>query len=773
MLTTTKENLLDIIKINCPEGFESPTAYQLNRIYKQHPELVTNAGKVNIIKLFAYLYKKEYKAGNIGNANSKTKIADFELETQAEEYRRNQDAKRKRKKTETAREIGSIPPVVDIGRRKNCSKNLKLFLKTYFGQEGGKFYLEWSPDHETVIHKLERAIINGDLFALAMPRGSGKTTIMTMAALWAILYGHRKYVVVIGDGADASKEIMDDIKTELDNNELLTEDFPEICFPIQALEGIANRCRGQTCEGMRTNIKWSDSKLILPTTPNNSLTSGSILTSVGILGRIRGMKHTLTSGAALRPDLVLIDDPQNNESATSPGQNRKRLKIMNGAVLGLAGPGKKISGLMACTVIAKNDLADQLLNRHNHPEWQGERIAMLKSMPENMALWNKYSEIRIDSLRRNGDISEATTYYKENQAEMDKGAESYWESRYVTGEISSIQHAMNLYYHDPDAFASEYQNEPIDDTIANAEKLSIEHIFAKINNRNRYEIPISSHLVATYIDVQKTCLYYMTVAYDESFNGYVIDYGSFPDQHRRYYTLKDIKNTFDVEYPGMGLQGQIYQALTDLTKELQTKTYKREDGSIMPIDIIMIDTAWGRSTDIIFKFIKESGQIGTIIAARGMAIQPTGTPIAEYQKHPGERIGESWIFRRGTRPLRHLAYDTYYWKSFVRDRILTPKGEQATLTIFGESWDIERHRMLAEQLSSEYSTTAEAKGRKVDVWQLYPGRDNHFFDCLVGTMVAASFKGVKLTLGEKVVQSIQPVKKKPERIHIGLRSKAF
>lgn len=786
-LAVTSEQLARVLELYCDEDYTPVEEHHLNRIFSQHPELKDAKGRIHLVKLFGYLVKRAQKQGKlkVGDKNPTTLVSQtktlaltddqFQPEADSYEYHKDKMAKKSRKKSATARDIGPIPPVVDEGRRERCRLNLKAFLKTYFGSEHGKFYMEWSPDHETVIHKLERSILNGDLFALAMPRGSGKTTIMTMAALWAIIYGHRKYVVVIGDGSDASKEIMDDIKTELDNNELLTEDFPEVCVPIQALEGIANRCRGQTCEGVRTNIKWADTKIILPTTEVNKLSSGSIITSVGILGRIRGMKHTLPSGTALRPDLALIDDPQNNESATSPGQNRKRLKIMSGAVLGLAGPGKKIAGLMACTVIAKNDLADQLLNRHMNPAWQGERISMLKSMPENMELWNKYSEIRIDSLRRHADISKATEFYQANREAMDKGAKPYWEQRFVKGEISAIQHAMNLYFHDPEAFASEYQNEPIDDTASNADKLTIEHIFAKINNRPQFEIPLNSHLLATYIDVQKTCLYYTTVAFDESYNAHVIDYGTYPDQHRRYFTLKDIKNTFDIAYPTLGLQAQIYQALGDLTKELQDRTYRREDNSIIPIDIIMVDTAWGRSTDVIFKFIKESSQIGTIIPARGMAIQPTATPIAEYVKKPGERIGESWIFRRGTRPLRHLAYDTYYWKSFVRDRILTAKADTSTCTLFGEAWDIERHRMFAEQLSAEYSVTAEAKGRKVDVWSVYPGRDNHFFDCLVGCHVAASFKGTKLTLGETSVKSRKPLQQAlpKQRKHISIGQRAF
>jgi len=53
--------------------------------------------------------------------------------------------------------------------------------------------LPWSPDHLKVIAKIEAAVRHGGLFALAMPRGSGKTTLVIRAMLWALLYGFRRF----------------------------------------------------------------------------------------------------------------------------------------------------------------------------------------------------------------------------------------------------------------------------------------------------------------------------------------------------------------------------------------------------------------------------------------------------------------------------------------------------------------------------------------------------------------------------------------------------
>ena len=51
--------------------------------------------------------------------------------------------------------------------------------------------------------------------------------------------------------------------------------------------------------------------------------------------------------------------------------------ILAGAILGLAGPGRKIAGLMTLTVVRPDDMADRILDRQKHPQWQGERTKMV------------------------------------------------------------------------------------------------------------------------------------------------------------------------------------------------------------------------------------------------------------------------------------------------------------------------------------------------------------------------------------------------------------
>lgn len=146
------------------------------------------------------------------------------------EERKAREAERNRALSRAGRDIGPPPPVEDPDRRGQCSENFRCFCETYFP---GAFYLAWSDDHLRVIEKIERAVIDGGLFAFAMPRGSGKTSLARISGLWAILYGYRPYVCLIGSAEDQAKSMLDAIKREMLANDLLLADFPEAIYVLR------------------------------------------------------------------------------------------------------------------------------------------------------------------------------------------------------------------------------------------------------------------------------------------------------------------------------------------------------------------------------------------------------------------------------------------------------------------------------------------------------------------------------------------------------------
>jgi len=656
-------------------------------------------------------------------------------------YDRHRDraAQRQSEQSLSGRDIGPLPDVVDQERKDACRYNYRLFCESYFPD---LFELEWSPDHLKAIGRIEQSVLRGGLFALAMPRGSGKTTLAEIACLWALSYGHRCFIALIGATETAAQEMLETIKSALRDNELLAADFPEICFPIAAMDGIANRCAGQLCQGKHTRMTWTDKEIILPTV-EGSPASGKIVRVAGITGRVRGMK-CLPPGQAksVRPDLVIIDDPQDDESAASVEQNRKRMRVLSGAVLGLAGPGKKISGVMPCTVIRPGDMADQILDPQQYPDWNGERCKMLYKFPDNMKLWNRYSELRDESLRMHKDIRLATAFYQDNRAAMDAGAHVYWAARYESDEISALQNAMNLYYRDKEAFFAEYQNEPLIDDPEAEEKLTVDILKTRLNGFDRAVIPVESTRLTMFIDVQKRLLYYVVMAWSENFDGEVVDYGAWPDQNRRYFTLKDANPTMQSAFPAMGFEAMLYASLDALTTDMLSREWAREDGAMLKIERCLIDSAWGESTDTVYYFCRRSKFASLIIPSQGVGITAAKKPMTQYRKQPGDRIGLNWMIPnvRSKRVIRHVLYDTNYWKSFVRQRILTAVGDRGAITVYGR--DPDRHRLLYDHWLSEYSRKTAGAGRTLDEWALRPGCENHWWDGTVGCAVGASIQGI-------------------------------
>ena len=61
------------------------------------------------------------------------------------------------------------------------------------------------------------------------------STLAETAAVWAMLYGHREFITLIGATESAALELLDSLKTELEVNERLAEDFPEVCYPVAQL----------------------------------------------------------------------------------------------------------------------------------------------------------------------------------------------------------------------------------------------------------------------------------------------------------------------------------------------------------------------------------------------------------------------------------------------------------------------------------------------------------------------------------------------------------
>ena len=696
---------------------------------------------------------------------------DNKAKRSVEQYERHKTAatQLQREKSAKGRDIGPIPAPENPKRRAACALDLRKFCETYHRET---FPLAWSHDHIRMIEGIQRAALQGGLQAIGMPRGFGKTSICEIGCEWVLLYGHRRFAMLIGAEMESAVEMLLSIRTDLETNDLLAADFPEVCRPIAALEGINQRAAGQTIEGERTHIAWTGKSLRLPMVSvaswkksktlkgfvgvgGMSLASGAIVKVAGIMGRIRGTKHKRADGANARPDFALIDDPQTDESAGSEDQCDKRERLMTGAVLGLAGPGKSIAALATVTVIRKGDMADRILDRAKHPEWHGERSRMVLSFPTNRGLWDEYTELRRSAMRAGAiECVAANEFYAKHQVDMDVGAVVSWPERKLIGDLSGIQHAMNLLIDRGErVFMAEYQLDPLPEASDAANSLTIEFLGTKTNGLAKGMASPATTVVTAFVDVQETCLFYLVAAWEANFSGSVLEYGAEPEQGTSYFTLSGVKRTLQHAAPGAGYEGALTAGLERLVNRLIGKTW----GGSNRVGRLLIDARYGKSTETVRKFARDSVHSAMVRPSFGIGIGAAGRPMWEYQRRPGERHGFNWIEKPapvGSRGGREVIYDTNHWKTFVNARLAAAKGDPGCVTFYGREADV--HRMLFDHIRSEFPVRTMGRGRELDEWRCPPGVDNHFWDCLCGAAVGASMQGVTVKGGDSAV----PVRRK-------------
>jgi phage terminase large subunit GpA-like protein len=163
----------------------------------------------------------------------------------------------------------------------------------------------------------------------------------------------------------------------------------------------------------------------------------------------------------------------------------------------------------------------------------------------------------------------------------------------------------------------------------------------------------------------------------------------------------------------------------------------REDGVAMRVRQVLIDANWGQSTETVRTFCRRSTFAAMLLPSHGKGIGASGGSLTE-KKGRGEKIGLNWVMRQTATNQRYGVYDTNFWKTFSAARLRLAMGDPEAITLHAGE-----HDMLVEHLTSEYPVRTEARGRVVDEWKLDNRRENHWWDCLVGSAVAASIAGVQ------------------------------
>ena len=621
-------------------------------------------------------------------------------------------------------------------RRLSCQDSLLVFMQVYLPH---RFPLPFSPDHLTAISRMETAITTGGQYAQAAPRGMGKTEMAIAASLWAILYGHRRFLVVVGADLDAAKNILKEIEQELADNQALEQDWPEVCNPITLAFDRPNRSNYLTWKdgadaGKPCRVECKTTRLILPTKQGVPPgIAGSIIQARGITGSLRGMRHTTPEGKTIRPDFCLGDDLETDESARSPDQVNTREALLNGAIMGMAGPRQRIACVINGSVIRRDCLMDRLIDQNRHPEFRGVRFKTVYEWPKRKDLWTQYIEMRQDGMRRGDGGALANAFYLAHRTEMDEGAKVGWEHRYRAGEVSAIQCANNIVAdHGEATFLSEYNAEPKEDR-GGLWRITPEQVASNVSGIPARIAPAGTLHLTLGMDVNiKAGLHWTVTAWTTETSGFVVDYGKFPAGDTPLWT----------EHSRITEEQAIFSGIvTTLTEILLNRIYTRENSNNERVLFSGAGVDCGYKMESIFSAVQAMrGQVGVC------ALFPIrGVGGKSYHPRQAVRKGDSWhVAPYGNSGTKTLFFNVDPWRERTQRAFSMPaRCPGGSLAMYGTDPQVHERfsrEVCAERIVDIYQ--GERLGTFYD-WHHDPAMANDWLDSTTYATVAANYAGIR------------------------------
>ncbi len=308
-------------------------------------------------------------------------------------------------------------PEASAARAVRALDDFEFFAETYFphyirdpDRVGKSVFQEW------LISELPDYVAAADPSALAVaaPRGEAKSTYMLIFALWLTLKKAKRYIIYIMDSYEQAAVVVEAFKAELEVNPRLKMDFPKAFG------------RGRI---------WREGECV---TANDVKFHAR-----GAGQKIRGLRH-----GAYRPDVVFLDDIENDENVKTPSQRDKLQDWLNKAVMNLGEAGAKFDIFFIGTILHFDSV---LARTQKTPFWKAKTFQAIIEQPVNMDLWESWEE-----LVRNDGPETAQEFYDDNAEAMEAGAVVSWPLK------RPLLALMKLKVKDAGAFNSEYQNMPSD-----------------------------------------------------------------------------------------------------------------------------------------------------------------------------------------------------------------------------------------------------------------------------------------------------------------------
>lgn len=229
--------------------------------------------------------------------------------------------------------------------------------------------------------------------AIAAARGHSKSGMFSNAfPLHQIVFRRRKYVLIISETDSLSKKLIGWINKQLKYNVKLREDFGDLMN-----------------ESKTQNEKDNEEAFI---TTSNALVEAS---SAG--KQLRGKRH-----GAVRPDLVIIDDPSSQNNEGTKEAREKLVHWFNSVVVPIGS--KATSIILVGTMVSATGLLNHVLKRK---DFKSSFHGAIISEPANTQLWERYCDI----YARAESNDEPDAFYEANKDELERGVELAWPWRWT------------------------------------------------------------------------------------------------------------------------------------------------------------------------------------------------------------------------------------------------------------------------------------------------------------------------------------------------------
>lgn len=255
--------------------------------------------------------------------------------------------------------------------------------------------------------------LRGWRHSFASPRNSGKSTLWyTILPIWAAAHGHKRFIASFANGGTQAEMHLQTFRTEAAENGKLRFDFPELCTAIRKPTG----------------------RTVADNEGHFQATSGFVWIARGIDVASLGMKVGNT-----RPDLIILDDIEKDESQYSPYEVEKRRKTLIDAIMPL---NERAALVLVGTVTRPGSINHQLV-----------KVATGEVDPESEE-GEKLRWITDEKIRPH--------YYPPIVEKADGTRRSIWPAKWSLDYLESIEHTVNYqknFKNNPRADSGDYWKE--------------------------------------------------------------------------------------------------------------------------------------------------------------------------------------------------------------------------------------------------------------------------------------------------------------------------